>query len=203
MMYEQLDIFSFMKSQLEEVPILMSKGQAVYIVNKADIIKCTVSGYENSWICGENNRGYRLVKDTGSYTCTWNDKINKEAFTDYESAKSKADEYLKAHSKIIIASDIKPINVVAYSYIRDSDKKELFSFYCDLGDNMYYVKEFITFHHIVKGNKGIKKFMEQQEFKYNKLKQIDDFIPHFKNMYKCIKPSNWDYAECEYTYAIG
>ncbi len=203
-MYEQLDIFSLMQSQTEEPQILLSKGQAVYLVNKADVIKCKVSYDENSWICGENNRGYRLIKDIGGYDCTWNDRIlGKEAFTDYESAKQKADEYLKSHDGIILAGDIKPIDTVAYSYIRDCDSRKMTAFYCDLGDDVYYIKEFMTFHHIIKGKKAIKKFMEQQEFKYDSPKEIDYFVPHFKNMYKCTEQSDWDYAECGYTYAVG
>lgn len=55
-MYEQLNIFSFMQPQSEEPPDLLSKGQAVYLINKADVIKCTVSDNENSWICGESKR---------------------------------------------------------------------------------------------------------------------------------------------------
>lgn len=203
-MYEQLDIFSLMQSKSEEPPILLSKGQAVYLVNKADVIKCTVSDDENSWICGENNRGYRLIRDTGGYDCTWNDRIlGKEAFTDYESAKQKADEYLKSHDGIILAGDIKPICTIAYSYIRDCDNREMTVFYCDLGDDMYYIKEFMTYHHIIKGKKAINKFMEQQEFQYDSPKEIDGFVPNFKNMYKCTEQSDWDYAECEYTYAVG
>lgn len=204
MVYEQLDIFSYMQPQPEEPPILLSKSQIVYLVNKADVVKCTVCDDENSWICGENNRGYRLIRDTGGCTCTWNDRIlGKEVFTDYESAKQKADEYLKSHDGIILASDIKPISTVTYSCIRDCDNREITAFYCDLGDDMYYIKDFITYHHIIKGKKAIKKFMEQQEFKYDNPKKIDGFVSHFKNMYKCTKQSDWDYAECEYTYAVG
>lgn len=203
-MYEQLGIFSFMQPQPKEPPILLSKGQTVYLVNKAEVIKCTVSDGENSWICGENNRGYRLVRENGLYSCTWNDMfLNKEAFTDYESARQKADEYLKSHDRIILASDIKPISTVAYSYIRDCDNREMTAFYCDLENDMYYIKEFMTYHHIIKGKKAIKKFMEQQEFKYDNPKEIEGFLPHFKNMYKCTRQSDWDYAECEYTYALG
>lgn len=203
-MYEQLDIFSYLQPQTEEPPMLLSKSQAVYLVNKADVIKCTVSDSENSWICGENNRGYRLVRETGGYTCTWNDRIlGKEAFTDYDSARQKADKYIKSHDGIILAGDIKPISTVAYSYIRNCDNREMTAFYCDLGDDMYYIKEFVTYAHIIKGRKAIKKFMEQQEFEYDNPKKIDGFVPHFKNMYKCTEQSDWDYAECEYTYAVG
>lgn len=202
-MYEQLDIFSITQPQ-EEPPILLSRGQTVYLVNKAEVVKCTVSDGENSWVCRENNRGYRLVRETGGYDCTWNEKIlGREAFTDYKSARQKADEYLQSHDGIILAGDIKPIRTVAYSYIRDCDSRKMIAFYCDLGGDVYYIKEFITYHHIVKGKKAIEKFMEQQEFKYDNPKEIDGFVPHFKNMYKCTEQSNWDYAECEYAYSVG
>jgi len=45
--------------------------------------------------------------------------------------------------------------------------------------------------------------MEQPEFKYCNPKEFTGFVPHFKNMYKCTKQSDWDYAECEYDYAVG
>lgn len=203
-MYEQLDIFSLMKSQIEEPEILLSSGQKVFLVNKADVIKCVVCNDETSWICGENNRGYRLIKENGGYDVTWNDRIlGKEAFTDYKSARNKADEFKKTHDGIILASDIEPASIVAYSYIRNCDNREMFSFYCDLGNDMYYVKEFMTYHHIIKGKEAIKKFTRQQEVNNNNSKQIDDFVPNFKNMYKCTVQSDWDYAECEYTYAVG
>lgn len=199
--YQQLDIFSYLQPQLGEPSILLSKGQTVYLSNKADVIKCMVSG--ETWIYGDCKRAYRLVKESVGYDVADNDELGKSAFTDYEQAKQKADEYLKSHDGIILAGDIKPICTVAYSYIRDCDNRKMTAFYCDLGDGMYYIKEFMTFHHITKDKKAVKKFMEQQEFKYGKPKEIDCFVPHFKNMYKCTEQSNWDYAECEYTYAVG
>lgn len=200
-MYEQLDIFSLIQPEPEEPPTLLSKGQAVYLVNKADVIKCVASG--ETWIYGDCERGYTLIRDIGLYAVTNNNELGETAFTDYEQARQKADEYLKSHDGIILAGDIKPISTVAYSYIRDCDSRKMTAFYCDLGDDMYYIKEFITFHHIIKGKKVIKKFMEQQEFQYDNPKKIDGFVPHFKNMYKCTERSDWDYAECEYTYAVG
>ena len=200
-MYEQLDIFSLIQPQSKEPPTLLSKRQTVYLVNKAEVIKCTVS--DETWIYGDCKRAYRLIKESGGYDVVDNDELGKSSFTDYESAKQKANEYLKSHDGIILESDIKPISTVAYSYIRDCDSREMTAFYCDLGNDMYYIKEFMTFHHIIKGKKAIKKFMEQQEFKYDKPKEIEDFAPHFKNMYKCAEQSDWDYAECEYAYAVG
>lgn len=200
-MYEQLDIFSIMQLQLKEPPILLSKGQTVYLVEKADIVKCTVSG--ERWIYGDCERGYRLIRESGLYAVTNNNELGETTFTDHEQAKETAGKYLKSHDRIILASDIKPIITVAYSYIRDCDNREMTAFYCDLGDDMYYIKEFMTFHHIIKGKKAIKEFVEQQEFKYDNPREIDGFVPRFKNMYKCTEQSDWDYAECEYTYAVG
>lgn len=199
--FQQLDIFPLMQPKSEEPPILLSKGQTVYLVNKADLVKCTVSG--ETWIYGDFKRAYRLIKESGGYDVTNNEELGETAFTDHEKARQKADEYLKSHNGIILASDIKPINTVAYSYIRDCDNREMTAFYCDLGDDMYYIKEFMTFHHIIKGKKAIKKFMEQQEFEHDNPKEIDGFVPNFKNMYKCTEQSNWDYTECGYTYAVG
>lgn len=202
-MYEQLDIYSFIQEQKEEPPMLLSKGQEVYLVNKAEVIKCTVTD-EDSWLCGENDRGYRLIKESGTYDITWNSRIlNEEAFTDCEAARIKADKYLNTHDGIILAKDIKPISVVAYSYIRDCDNKELTAFYCDLGNDTYYIKEFMTFHHICKGKKAIKDFMRQQEFTYDNTKQIEGFMPTFQNMYRCTGTTDWEYAEAEYAKAVG
>lgn len=200
-MYKQLDIFSYLQPQSEEPPILLSKGQEVYLVNKADVIKCTVSS--ETWIYGDCERGYTLIRDVGLYAVTNNNELGETAFTDYEQATQKANVYLKSYDGIILASDIKPIRTVTYSCIRDCDKREMTAFYCDLGNDMYYIKEFMTYHHIINGKKAIKKFMEQQEFKYDKPKEIDGFVPNFKNMYKCTEQSDWDYAECGYTYAVG
>lgn len=200
-MYEQLNIFTLLKTQSEEPPMLLSKGQVVYLVDKAEVIKCTVSG--ETWKNGDCERGYALIRESGLYAITNNNELGKTAFTDCGSARQKADKYLKSHNRIILAGDIKPIATVAYSYIRDFDRREMTAFYCYLGDDMYYVKEFMTFHHIIRGKKAIKKFMEQQEFQYDNPKEIDGFAPSFKNMYKCTEQSDWDYAECGYTFAIG
>ena len=200
-MYEQLDIFSLMQPQSQEPPIILKKGQTVYLVNKADVIKCSVSG--ETWIYSNCERGYRLIKEISLYGVTNNEELGETTFTDYGKAKQKADEYLKSHDGIILAGDMKPISTVAYSFIRDCDNREMTAFYCDLGDDVYYIKEFMTYAHIIKGKKAIKKFMEQQEFKYDKPKENEGFVPCLKNMYKCTEQSNWDYAECEYAYAVG
>lgn len=205
-MYEQLDLFSYVNLSKTEIPYLLTPGKEIYIVDKADVEKIIVDG-ERTWICG-NSRYYRLRKEGGTYDVTSNDKIGERAFLDYEYARNKAYEYLRSHIDIILSEDIKPLSIVAYSYVRDCDNRTMTAFYCDLGDDMYYIKEFMTFHHICKNGKKkkenvIDKFMEQQEFKYENPQEIQGYVPHFKNMYKCAKPSDWLYAECGYAYAVG
>ena len=81
----------------------------------------------------------------------------------------------------------------------------MIAFYSELENGMLYVREFITFHHIVgadKKEKAIKRFMNQQDFKYSKIKQID-YKPIFKNMYRIRQKYDWDYAEAGHSYAIG
>lgn len=205
-MYEQLDIFSYLESPKSEIPFLLTPGQEIYVVDKADVEKMIVDD-EKTWICG-NCRYYRLQKACGTYSVTSNDEIGERAFLSYEDARNKAYEYLRSHIDIILAEDIKPLSTVAYSYVRKCDNRTMTAFYCDLGNDMYYIKEFMTFHHICKNGKKkkenvIDKFMEQQEFKYENLQEIKGYAPHFKNMYKCVNPSDWLYAECGYAYAVG
>ena len=205
-MYDQLDLFSYLKPPKSEIPFIISPRQEIYIVDKADVEKMTVED-EKTWICG-NSRYYRLRREGGIYSVTNNDEIGERAFLNYEEARNKAYEYLRSHIDIILAEDIKPLIIAAYSYVRKCDNRTMTAFYCDLGDDMYYIKEFMTFHHICKNGKKkkedvVKKFMEQQEFKYENPQEIQGYVPHFKNMYKCVKPSDWLYAECGYAYAVG
>ena len=200
-MYEQLNLFSYLEPPEPEIPFILTPGQEIYIVDKADVEKMIVCN-EEAWICSDC-KYYRLQKERGTYSVTNNNEMGERAFLNYEDARNKAHEYLRSHIDIILAKDIKPLSTVAYSYARECDNREMTAFYCDLGEDMYYIKEFMTFHHICKSKKWIKKFMEQQEFKYDKPKEIQGYVPHFKNMYKCVKPSDWLYAECEYTYSVG
>lgn len=205
-MYEQLDIFSYLEPTKTEMTFLLNPGQEIYIVDKADVEKMVVDD-EEAWIFG-NCKCYRLRKECGTYSTVSNDEMGERAFLNYGDARNKAYEYLRSHIDIILAEGIKPLNTVAYSYVRECDNRTMTAFYCDLGDDMYYIKEFMTFHHICKNGKKKKedvvdRFMKQQEFRYCNPKKIQGYIPHFKNMYKCVEPSDWLYAEFGYTYAIG
>ena len=182
-------------------PVLLTAGQKVRKVIKGDVIPMYVHD-DKSWLCGKDNtdRGYGLKKKDGCYDCTWNRTIGTEIFTEFESANRAAQAFLTTHD-VILGKDIKPISTVAYQYMRDADKRKMTSFYCELENGLYYLKEFMTFHHIVK-NEALKKFMEQQEFKYCQPEKVEH-TPNLKNMYRCTEQSDWLYAESGYSYAIG
>lgn len=201
--YWQMDIFSFIK--LEEPPMLLRKGQKVWIVNKADITEATVTGHTWTWDETENNpnnRGYRVEYRDGYTDNTWNKDLGERTFTDYNSAKEKAAEYIKKHTEIILAEDIKIVSTVAFSCTRKSGSTQI-AFYCDIGNGMYYIKDFERFAYICKGKDGVKEFMNQKEIKKGEAVCIENFAPVLKNMYKTSKHSNWDYTECGCSYAVG
>lgn len=192
-----LDDFLKPVTQDNEPPVLLEIGQDIYKVIRGDVIEMYVYD-EKPWLCGENERGYRLKVKGGCYDCAWNKSIGVDTFTDKEQAYRVAEEYLKSH-ECIRKEDIKAIKTIAYSYVRNTDNREMIAFYSVLKNGLMYVKEFMTFHHLVEHNaKNIKKFMSQQEFEYVEPKQFE-YQPIYKNMYPCRKDVNWLYAEARYT----
>lgn len=203
----QINMFDFMKSQEPATvpPKLLKAGQEVFLVVKGDVEPYIV--LDETWLYGENNdeRRYRLQRPNGgTYNSTGNKNIGISCFQDYESAQKVAEAYLCAND-VIRAEDIKPIKTVAYRYIRKCDNREMTAFYSELNNGMLYIREFVTFHHIVtadKKQKAIKRFMEQQDFKYEDVKQIE-YEPTYKNMYRIRQQYDWDYSEAGHSYAVG
>ena len=78
------------------------------------------------------------------------------------------------------------------------------AFYTDIGNGMLYMKEFMSYHHVVENTpKNITHFMEQKEFSIPGVHRVN-FTPGFKNMYRTKKPGDsWIYAEAGYSAAIG
>ena len=96
-------------------------------------------------------------------------------------------------------------DTVAFSYVRTCNSREMFSFYCELDNGMLYMKEFMTYaslHLKEHKKKAIKKFMEQDEFKYFNPRQIQ-YVPELKNMYRIKTKYDWDYSEANHSYATG
>lgn len=200
----QISLFDVQESiPQNEPPVILMPGMTVYVVNKGDVLEEEV--LNESWICNEGNeRGYRLKMKNGTYDCTWNSSLWKNVFFAQNDALTTAEEYLNTH-EVIRAEEMKVVRTVAYQYIREIDNRKMIAFYSELENGMLYIREFVTFHHIVgadKKEKAIKRFMNQQEFKYNKIKQID-YKPIFKNMYRIRQKYDWDYAEAGHSYAIG
>lgn len=206
----QIDLWSFFnaisKQEKNEPPVLLKKGDHIYKVVKGDMKEFIVE--HHSFVCGENmsNRGYDLKEcnATNCHDTTWNNEIGKTVFSIHEEAKRKAEEYLKTH-EVILATDMNILNMVAFSYMRTCDNREMVSFYCELDNGMLYMKEFMTYaslHLKEHKKKAIKKFMEQDEFKYCNPRQIQ-YIPELKNMYRIKVKYDWDYSEASHSYATG
>lgn len=195
----QLNIFDFLHLEIpkeEKYYSILNEGQKIYEVIKGDVIEWIVTN--ESWELEIGNRGYRLYNGL-FYNVVQNKNLGNSFFVNRNEAEIKADTFLKTHD-VILAKDIKILNTIAYKYVRNCDKRTMIAFYCELENGLYYIKEFMTYHHI-SDKKGFNKFLQQQEFKYN---DVEEFIhtPRFKNMYKCNK-SDWIYAECGYSNAVG
>lgn len=91
----QISLFGYMLTNKEtaDPPILLHECQKVYKVIRGDVEESIVTG-EKSWICGENNRGYRLKRCAGGWDVTWNNSIGINTFTNLQEAKEKANNYL-------------------------------------------------------------------------------------------------------------
>lgn len=205
-MIGQIDIFSYLKEQepINEPPVLLQAGQEVFLVIKGDVEPFVV--LDETWTCGADNeeRGYRLIRPSGTYNATCNSAIGKSCFINLEEAKKVAEAYL-SEKDVIRAKDIKPVKTRAYSYIRECDSRQMVAFYSELENGMVYMKHFMTYHYIVESGKkakAIKKFMEQTEFKNSDVKEIE-YEPVFKNMHRIRQQYDWDYAEAGHSYAIG
>lgn len=187
-----------------EPPTLLTAGQLVWLVKKGDVTEWTFTG--ENWICGDDGeeRGYRLKGEC--YNCIWNKDIERRAFLEKSQADQRAETYLLTH-QVIRKEEIQPIEVKAWSYIRGVDERRMITFYAILPDGKVYIKEFMTFHHIIdygsveKARKALeKRFMKQREFEYAEIVEVENPLDvcSFKNMYPCRKEVDWDYAESEY-----
>lgn len=197
----QMNIFDFIITS-EEPPVLLYPGNEVFVVTKGDIERFYVEE-RKSWICGSDNenRGYS-ISNGRTYNVVTNMDIGSCAFLEHDRAKMKAEEYINSHD-VILADDIRIVKTVAYGYRRKVDDREMVSFYCTLDNGELYMKEFMTFCHIVKNTKkAIEKFMNQQEFKHENPKQIS-YLVKPKNMYRCKGTDAWLYTEAGCTYGVG
>lgn len=195
------------EKDVDRKPESLKPGDTVYQVFRGEIAEYIVT--EENWEI-EDVRYYRLQAEQGSYSSTNDKKLGIDCFLSTEDAQQAASVYREGKD-IIYAEDIEPISVEVYTYIRKCDSRKMTAFCADIGKYLY-IKEFMTYHHLVENTpKNWKKFRQQKEFQYCDVKQelwisgMDDrFIPKFKNMYRCKDSySDWLYAEAGYTPAVG
>lgn len=205
----QMDLFSFWQDEESvEKDIVISDaselevGQEVWMVIRGDIKKYRIADEEPWDYTGR--LVYRLEHRNGCYWTMPVNEIGTIFFLDDKSAQRKASKYLQTHPDVILASWIKPVETKVYSYIRDCDNREMFSFYAILEDGKVYIKNFMEYEHIIAyknvetAKKTMKvKFFKQQAFEYETPLERG-LEPTFKNMYRCKSDNDWMYAEAEY-----
>ena len=198
----QISIEDFLASDNQEVKHLLHSGQVVFEAFKGDVERHVVTD-ENWYIEHLKTYGNRTMV-RGAYGVVLDSTIGNRVFFEKEKAEEIAEIYLQNH-EVIRASEINPVETVAYSYKATATGQRMLAFYSVLDNKMVYVKGFTTFEHLMlkeHAKKEIKKFMEQQEFKYSNPKKIE-YIPKFKNMYRIKLKYDWDYAEARHSYAVG
>lgn len=195
----QLSIFDLFKLE-DEPEILYRKGEILFHQLKGEIEKYTVTG--ETWLCHEDNRGYRLQAENGMHNVVTNES------TDFYRTQDKAEEAAKKWLKgkdVIPPERIIFSSVDAYQYIRECDGRKMTAFLGVMEDGNLYEKNFYTYHHVVKDNKKARKsFCEELEQYTNcNVKKIEGYVPEVKQMYLCKEGDTWLYAEAGYGGAIG
>lgn len=201
----QMTLFEYEENlNYKEPPMLLKKGQVVFMIQKGDVERGQI--LEENWLCGDRkcDRGYRVLKESGSYDVVSNSKIGQDVFVEEGAAKTISEKFLAEHT-VIRAENIIVREVVAYSYIRDVDNRKMTAFYCDIGNELLYMKDFMTFHHIMRNcNKTIKEFMKEIDEMKGLGVDVEriEYQPNPKNMYLC-RGGNWLYTEAGCTYGVG
>lgn len=143
----QLSIFDFLKME-DEPEILYKKGDILFHQLKGEIKKYTVTG--ETWLCHEDNRGYRLQAENGMYNVVTNES------TDFYRTQKEAEEAAK---KWLNGKDVIPperiifSSVDVYQYIRECDGRKMTAFLGVMEGGNLYEKNFYTYHHVVKDSK--------------------------------------------------
>lgn len=193
---DQLTFFDMLNNEPE---ILYYKGDVLFQQLKGEVVPYTITG--ENWLC-HKGRGYRLQQENGCYNVVTNDS------TDFYRTQKEAEE---AAGEWLIGKDvISPEQIVfsfveAYQYIRECDGRNMTAFLGVMKNGDLYIKNFMSYHHIVKDSKKARKsFQEDIERNTNcKIEKIEDYTPEVKRMYRCKDGDSWMYAEARYGGSIG
>ena len=198
----QMSIEDFLVNNNQEVKHLLHSGQVVFEALKGDVERHVVT--DEYWYIEHLKTYGNRTRVHGVYGVVLDSIIGNRVLFEKEKAEEIAEIYLQNH-EVIRASEINPIETVAYSYKTITTGEKMLAFYSVLDNGMVYVKGFTTFEHLMlkeHAKKEIKKFIEQQEFKHSNPQKIE-YIPKFKNMYRIKLKYDWDYAEARHSYAVG
>lgn len=195
---DQLTFFDMLNNEPE---ILYRRGDLLFQQLKGEIIPYTITG--ETWLFHEDkNRGYRLQQENGCYSVVTNESI--DFYRTEEEAEEAAKEWLKGKD-VISPEQILFSSVEAYQYIRKCDGYKMIAFLGVMENGDLYIKNFYTYHHIVKDSKKERKnSLEDIERNENcKVEKIEGYIPEVKRMYRCKDGDTWMYAEARYGGTIG
>lgn len=196
----QLSIFDFIKME-EEPEVLYKKGDVLFQQLKGDVVSYTITG--ENWLCHEGKtREYRLQQENGCYNVVTNDSM--DFYRIQEEAEEAAKKWMNGKD-VIPPEKINFSSVDAYQYIRECDGRKMTAFLGVMEDGNLYIKNFYTYHHIIKDCKKVRKsFQEDIERNANcNIEKIEGYVPKVKQMYRCKEGDTWMYAEAEYGGAIG
>lgn len=198
----QLSIFDFFKE--EKPAVLYHKGDILFQQFKGNVEKYIVTG--ETWLYRDGEcRGYCLQHENGRYNTVTNEST--EFYHTYEDAKKAAQDWLMGKD-IIYPEQIQFVSVEAYQYVRECDNRIMTAFLGVMKNGDLYIKNFYTYHHIVKDNKKVRKNFQEEIEQYASysncnVKKLENFVPNVKLMYRCKKDKDWNYAEAGYGGAIG
>lgn len=200
----QMSIFDFIEQEPKvKAPILLKPKQIVYKVVRGDIeiFQCT----DDTWTYHDDDsgRGYRLegVACARTFDTAFNDQIGSLVFTDLGAAQRQAAINLK-NCNVILASEMVPERVVAYSHIWND--REIIYYYAILQNGMLYRSSDGLYDHIPKDHsRAIEDFEMKKDLRINRdkleVKELEGYMPDFQNMYE-VKKDNWLYACARYNF---
>lgn len=196
---QQMSLFDFIKKEKTDVPILFHMGDTLYLVRKADVECCMVCE-KNSWLIhNDSSRGYRILFKNGCYGVITNESLGVEVFSKKEDALKKAKE--NASTLDMISADKIQLHVLEnYEYYRDSSDYKMRSYMADMGNGFLYIKDFMTYIHVVKDTpKARKEYQKRiaEKAEYIHIMDSSEVIQPV-NMYKCKNDGEWVYAEARY-----
>lgn len=196
---DQLTFFDVLNNEPE---ILYYKGDVLFQQLKGEVVPYTITG--ENWLCHEGKtRGYRLQQENGCYNVVTNDS------TDFYRTQEEAEE---AAGEWLIGKDVIPPEQISFTYIEvyqytrklEGDHK-MTAFLGVMENGDLYIKNFMSYHHVVKDSKKARKgFQEDLERNAKcKIEKIEGYMPEVKRMYRCKAGDTWMYAEARYGGAIG